>query len=448
MGSYRVGIVDDMFYALHGRLVEEGCEVNVFANERTKGDPIVSDKKSFGSRLGKLLEVDSFEDLMSSNCDFFITPAPESETFSYEVLTGVGCKVLGHGAGAYALELNRTYGNHVASLCGLHVTKPTVYSSPEDFLKAALHMKAPFVVKQSSTSPIEVSTNRTVVFKQDLGSLRYLKMLLASPNAWFRKDGSGGAQIEPYVAGQEVCFGRFFNGKTFVGPSYVCIEHKGAQDGDRGSILTGEVGTTISWHRNTSRLELIWSKLSQHIAGKCAGLIDFNTILDEEGNLHFLEFTVRFGRPTLEVILAGFAQTEQNFSSMAMRLLSGESIDRYFDYRNVYIGVTVYPYGYPLTQNSPSVEFDFPEGAIPFFCHYDKQRKSWRTSPDDRQFVVVARDPSPAKAMEKVYKKLETVDFPGHTWRNDIGKNLPNLYRNLLTHNYIKNELSDKLPLP
>jgi len=283
--------------------------------------------------------------------------------------------------------------------------------------------------------------------------------MLEKPNAWWDiETGLGGALIEEFAPGQEVCWGAFFNGHKFVEPLYSCIEHKGAQDGDRGSVLTGEVGTPLFFHygltEENSRIWKIFRQMEPLFRGKCCGLIDINTVVNyEDGSITFLEFTTRFGIPTGEVMHA-MMKDSFNFGEALFKLAGPPEDTTIFQdaFRFCHgVGVAVFSYGYPLLDElvggkenayeicsrglTHEIEFQFPQ-AIPsqakvrqVLAGWDPKANVFLTQYNERQFVVVGFGATPREAQAYAYQPLENYWLLGNTWRNDVGDHLPELYR-------------------
>ena len=446
----KIGIVDDMFYSLQNRLMLEGNTLVVFVPSCQNLHTIPAKAFNVCETRGKIKCVASLEALIKAKCDLYIVGTGDHEC--YEILTGLGLPAVGYSRAATALEHSREY-----ALAMLKKYKVKALSLGEartfhdadalrDFLSTT---KKKWVLKQSAESPLENITNRTVVchdVKQTLG-------LLNKPNAWFNAAGDGGVRLEEYFSGYECCFGAWFDGEKFLLPIYSCIEHKGAQDGERGGIMTGEVGTTMKFYGsqgadplNGTRVSEMFSQLEPMLKGTCKGMIDVNTIYDPETNkLNFLEFTCRFGRPTLEMQIAMLAP----YASLGAALLdtltgyNTKHLMRYMYREDCGVGVTVFSYGYPLLDElvpksgadpeyykkatGSEIEFHMPNTRtsdskiVQQWCIYSEDKKSWVTAFNTRQFLSVGFGESWGSAKLSAYTPLNGYNLLGHTWRGDVG---------------------------
>jgi phosphoribosylamine--glycine ligase len=111
-------------------------------------------------------------------------------------------------------------------------------------------------------------------------------------------------QLQRRVSGVEVAEGGFFNGKTFIYPINVNFEHKKLCPGDIGPS-TGEMGTSMFWTGPNQLFNQTLLKMEPVLASEgYVGYIDVNCIVNNHG-IYPLEFTSRFGYPTISIQQAG-----------------------------------------------------------------------------------------------------------------------------------------------
>src|SRR5262245_11273033 len=105
-------------------------------------------------------------------------------------------------------------------------------------------------------------------------------------------------QLQKRVVGVEVAVGAFFNGKSYVYPINTNFEHKKLFPGNTGPP-TGEMGTTMFWSEPNKIFEQTLLKMEPKLAEEgYVGYIDVNCIVNNNG-IYPLEFTSRFGYPTI-----------------------------------------------------------------------------------------------------------------------------------------------------
>ena len=111
-------------------------------------------------------------------------------------------------------------------------------------------------------------------------------------------------QLQRRMIGVEVAVGAFFNGKTFIYPININFEHKKLFPGDIGPP-TGEMGTSMFWSGPNNLFNQTLLKMETKLAEEgYVGYIDVNCIVNNNG-IYPLEFTARFGYPTISIQQAG-----------------------------------------------------------------------------------------------------------------------------------------------
>jgi len=111
-------------------------------------------------------------------------------------------------------------------------------------------------------------------------------------------------QLQKFAQGVEVAVGAFFNGNDFVYPINVNFEHKKLFPGDIGPY-TGEMGTLMYWSGPNPIFRTTLEKMREEIKKSgYVGYIDINCIANARG-IYPLEFTCRFGYPTISVQMEG-----------------------------------------------------------------------------------------------------------------------------------------------
>ncbi len=89
-----------------------------------------------------------------------------------------------------------------------------------------------------------------------------------------------------------------FNGNEFIEPVNFNFEHKKLFPGNIGPS-TGEMGTSMFWSSRNRLFNETFGKLEDWLAEEgYVGSIDLNCIVNENG-IYPLEFTPRFGYPTI-----------------------------------------------------------------------------------------------------------------------------------------------------
>lgn len=100
--------------------------------------------------------------------------------------------------------------------------------------------------------------------------------------------------------------GAFFNGHEFVYPININFEHKKLFPGELG-VATGEMGTSMFWSSPNKLFYETLHKMEKALRKEhYCGYIDINCIVNGNG-IYPLEFTARFGYPTIAIQLEGIS---------------------------------------------------------------------------------------------------------------------------------------------
>lgn len=440
----KILIVDDQFFSLQEHLVRNGHEVWVYLDSAPMTTEEFTPYPIREQHIGTLHHATDRNVIFRNRFDLVIV-GTEHDTPHWEFFKlhqpALRYRLMGYSQLVRVLEHDRTaafaFNNYLGmGQYGLLNPEQIVFfdaSKARDFL---LDDDDDWVLKQSNDSPLDRTNNRTVLSnKATKKSVAVMLSTLNASNPWFTEDGNGGVVFERRHKGYEMSFGAFFDGRSFVGDYYTYEEHKGAYPGNLGGLLTGEIGTTMHWWpwKDDSRLCKILRRLESTLKGQCAGMIDINTILDTvTGNLHFIEYTIRFGRPTLDMQVALFDWNEMDLGSywaeMVPRRTGTKRRHGYPSVPSVFsTGVTAFSYGVPLHEPEVDYPIEIPAGATQLFAMYDNPTETWWTRRADRLFLSVGFGLTPEKANANAYSRLDGYEANQVVWRSDIGRKTRNL---------------------
>ncbi len=148
-----------------------------------------------------------------------------------------------------------------------------------------------------------------------------IEILEHNKTIWAKK--IKGFQLQKFVAGVEVAAGGFFNGHKFVYPININFEHKKLFPGERGPF-TGEMGTLMYWSYSNAIFWETLAKMETVLAeSRYVGYFDINCIVNGRG-IYPLEFTARFGYPTISVQMEGITEPMGEF---LYKLAKGEDFE-------------------------------------------------------------------------------------------------------------------------
>jgi phosphoribosylamine--glycine ligase len=208
--------------------------------------------------------------------------------------------VVGGSAYTDRLEEDREFGQTEMKRIGMSVLPHWDFDSFEsgiDFLK-----KNPgrYVFKPSGNTPSDMKGILFMAHEEDGKDL--IEILEQNKKLWAKKIKN--FQLQKMAVGVEVAVGAFFNGEDFVYPVNVNFEHKKLFPGDIGPY-TGEMGTLMYWSQPNPLFNSTLLKIKESLAkSRYVGYIDINCIANQKG-IYPLEFTSRFGYPTISIQMEG-----------------------------------------------------------------------------------------------------------------------------------------------
>ena len=249
-----------------------------------------------------------------------------------------------------------------------------------------------------------------------------LMMLERYRKGWASKIKS--FQLQKYVSGVEVAVGAFFNGKDFVLPCFVNFEHKRMFNDDIGPS-TGEMGTSGFWAPANTLFRETLGRMKEKLQGY-VGYIDINCIVNARG-IYPLEFTSRFGYPTINLQLEGVLSKWGDFLHA---LAKGDA----FELRTkrgfqicVVVGVPPFPFVDPDSFRKYSEDQvvifkkEMKEGIHP--CDIRLVDGDWRLAGSSGYAMVVSGSgPTMQDARRECYNRLKNVIIPNMFYRTDIGE--------------------------
>ena len=249
-------------------------------------------------------------------------------------------------------------------------------------------------------------------------------VLKAYKKAWGHR--MKGFQLQRKVEGVEVAVCGFFNGTRFIEPVNFNFEHKKLFPGNIGPS-TGEMGTSMFWARRNRLFEETLGKLEGWLEGEgYVGSIDLNCIVNETG-IYPLEFTPRFGYPTI-------ALQEESFESPTGRFFAALANGREPNlevHTGYQIGVRVvlppFPFNDEKTYDENSrnaaivFETDSRDGIhIEDAKNVDGQ---WRAAGESGMpLVVTGKGGTMREAREQAYDRIDSIVIPNLYYRDDIGE--------------------------
>lgn len=193
------------------------------------------------------------------------------------------------------LEDDRAFGQEELKNAGVQTIPHWDFSSFDDAIAFVKEHPEKYVLKPSGEA--QKIKHLLFVGEEDDGN-DMGRVLEEYKKTWSKKIKS--FQLQRRASGVEVAVGAFFNGKEFICPINVNFEHKKLFPGDIGPS-TGEMGTSMFWSMPNKMFNLTLKKMEPKLKEEgYVGYVDINCIANSNG-VYPLEFTPRFGYPTISI---------------------------------------------------------------------------------------------------------------------------------------------------
>jgi len=335
-------------------------------------------------------------------------------------LRAKGKKVVGGTAYSDRLEDDRSFGQEELKKAGVNIIPYKEFDSFDDAIEHVAQNPGRYVIKPSGEA--QNVKRRLFVGEEDDGQ-DVIRMLEAYKRAF--SDEIKVFQLQRRVTGVEVAVGAFFNGKQFVHPINVNFEHKKLFPGNLGPP-TGEMGTSMFWSMPNQLFNQTLQKMETRLSEEgYVGYIDVNCIVNGNG-IYPLEFTSRFGYPTISIQQAGMlTPIGQFFWDLAsgndpkLRVKSGFQI-------GVRIVVPPFPFDdkdtFESFSKNAAIVFKKPP-ADEFHIEDVKQvNGQWVVAGTSGVIlIVVGFGQTMKQAQAQVYSRIKNVLIPNMYYRTDIG---------------------------
>lgn len=249
-------------------------------------------------------------------------------------------------------------------------------------------------------------------------------------------------QLQRRVTGVEIAVGGFFNGKEFIYPLNINFEHKKLFPGNIGPS-TGEMGTTMFWSGANRLFNQTLKKMEKRLAAEgYVGYMDLNCIVNGNG-IYPLEFTARFGYPTIsiqqEAMITPIGQFFHDLARGAdpkLKVKSGFQI-------GVRIVVSPFPFSDEATFQSVSknAAILFKKG-IPEEVHIEDAKRidgQWYVAGNSGVvLIVVGLGHTMRQAQQQAYARIKNIMIPDMYYRDDIGERWFEDHDRLHTWGYLR----------
>ncbi len=336
-----------------------------------------------------------------------------------------GKRVIGGSEYTDKLEEDREFGQEEMKRMGVSALLPhwdfTDYDAAIQFIR---ERPGRYVFKPSEAAGGIISAEQKGILfigQDDMGG-DLIEVLNHNKKTWSKKIKK--FQLQKFVQGVEIAVGAFFNGHDFILPVNVNFEHKRLFPGDIGP-LTSEMGTLMYWSEPNKIFASTLEKMKPALAESgYIGYIDINCMANNNG-VYPLEFTARFGYPTIFIHLEGILNPTGEWLA---RLAGGES----FALRTkkgfqvgVVIAIPPFPYkdkkAFEVYKDS-SIVFKKPNTEGVHLGDVKLVDSDWGLAGESGYaLVVTGSGTTVAEARKMAYRRVDNIILQNKYYRTDIG---------------------------
>lgn len=333
-----------------------------------------------------------------------------------------GIPVIGGDAETDRWELDRKYGQEILKKAGIPTipnTRFTKISEARKFLDANPE-------KLYVSKPDDDHDDKSMSFVPK--KPEHLRFML---DRWEKLGKLRGAfLLQEKIEGIEFAVSGWWTPNGWLDAVEENFEHKKLMAGDWG-MNTGEMGTVVRYV--PFKRSKIAQKVLKPLEGllsktKYCGSLDVNCIVDGKGNIWPLEFTSRFGYPSISIVQAVHnAELDRLWQS----LVTGLSFP--FNTEDVALGMVAAIPDFPYSKVTAKEVEDFPIMYDKHFHPYDVKNFFWTAG--DYLGVMVDKGRKIGDVRRRVVRLVkDTLDVPlPIILRNDIGmktiRQLPELWK-------------------
>ena len=416
--------IDALASDIAWRITQEGHEVKYFIEDA--GEKDIAD--------GFLTKVDDWKKEVEW-ADIVVFDDVLGQGKKAAELRKIGKLVVGGTPYTDRLEDDRAFGQEELKNAGIATLSYRDFTSFDDALQFIRDNPDRYVLKPSG----DTKNLKLFVGEEDDGR-DLIQLLEAYKKAWTRKPPI--FQLQKRIIGVEVAVGAFFNGTDFVYPVNVNFEHKKLFPSDIGPF-TGEMGTSMFW----SDPNKIFNATLKKMEGKLreehyVGYIDINCIVNSNG-IYPLEFTARFGYPTIYIQHAGMLNPISEFlyelaegKMPKLKVKSGFQV-------GVRIVAPPFPFRDPKTFEINSKDtviiFKKPTTDGIYFEDVKLVNGEWVIAgTTGAVLVAVGTGPTMKQARAQAYSRISNVIIPNMYYRDDIGERWADDSDRLHTWGYLR----------
>ncbi|MFA5877756.1 MAG: phosphoribosylglycinamide synthetase C domain-containing protein [Candidatus Staskawiczbacteria bacterium] len=335
-------------------------------------------------------------------------------------LRAAGKAIVGGSKYTDKLEEDREFGQNEMKRVGMSILPHWDFSEFDPAIEFIRNNPGRYVFKPSGN--ISSDQKGVLFLGQEEDGKDIIEILEQNKKAWAKKIKR--FQLQKMAVGVEVAVGAFFNGEDFVYPININFEHKKLFPGDIGPY-TGEMGTLMYWSPSNEIFRNTLLRIKDDLAKSgYVGYIDINCIANAKG-IYPLEFTARFGYPTISIQMEGMAQPWGDFLYKIARKETAEIKTK----KGFQIGVVVVVPPFPY--DDPGESFIYKDLSIifkktnPEGVHLGDVKlinNVWVIAGNSGYVLVITGSGvTVEEARKQVYARLKNILIQNMYYRTDIG---------------------------
>jgi phosphoribosylamine---glycine ligase len=319
------------------------------------------------------------------------------------------------------LEDDRSFGQEELKKAGVSIIPYKEFNSFDDAIAYVRANPDRYVIKPSGEAQ---NVKRRLFVGEEEDGKDVVRMLEAYKKSFSKEIKI--FQLQKRVVGVEVAVGGFFNGKEFATPINVNFEHKKLFPGNIGPP-TGEMGTSMFWSQPNKIFNMTLKKMESRLKDEgYVGYIDVNCIVNGNG-VYPLEFTARFGYPTIMIQQEGMLTPIGQF----FYELAGGTLTKFKTKSGFQVGVRIvmppFPFDDDATFDSFSrgatIEFKKPVGEEAHIEDCKLVDGQWIIAGTSGVIMtVVGCGATMKQAQSQAYTKVRNIMIPNMYYRDDIGE--------------------------
>ncbi len=334
-----------------------------------------------------------------------------------------GKLVIGGSVYTDKLEIDREFGQAEMKNHGVNILPSWQFSDYDEAINFIKNNPARYVFKPSGNTP---SGGKGLLFLgQEDDGRDLIELLEQNKDVWRKKCPV--FLLQKFINGVEIAVGAFFNGQDFIYPINVNFEHKRIYPGNIGPFA-GEMGTLMYWSSPNNLFKATLEKMLPALKQSgYIGYVDINCIVNGRG-IYPLEFTTRFGYPTIHIQLEGIITP---VGEWLYRLANGENFELKTK-RGFQVGVRILVESYFSKEDDSDIVNLYHDLAITFKnplnlegVHIEDVKNDkgiWRVAGVSGCLLVITGcGTTVADARHQVYHRLKNIIIPNMFYRTDIG---------------------------